>query len=1646
MAFVLDVNLRIQQILGLAKIKAQLAGTTGAGKGINIPVSVKDKDVQNVKNLGRAAVVTGASLTTASVGATKFGQQMFLAGKRYLAFITATAVPLAIFAAFAKSTQAVIEFDKEMIGLSQVLNTTVDQLGELRALILDLAAATGTGRKEIASLAKTLSQAGLRGQELTDSLTTLSKVPLVATFEDSASATQTFLAAINQFNKEGLTAEILFDKLTAVSKEFAVSAEDLGEAFKKAGGAFSAIGGNSDELIAAFTAIRAVTRETSSTVATSLKTLTARLRDLKRIEFIEEKLGINIRDANGALLPFLDTIKRIKPAFEAASTETKALIATSLGGFRQISRVFALLSDQGIKTFTESLEFSKNAAGAFSRDAVKGLETISAKFGQLKGELEKIIQSLSGPVFAPLIEGAINVAKAFASIGESLGPILPFMLQFVAFTGGIKILAGALKLLPGLLKTIAGINIAGALGGLKGIGAGAGAVAGAGFAGQIIPVAETRRAKAAMLGVANAGKRLIASSTGQIIALGAATIALNALQNSAEKSGNTTLAMAASVLKVIAGLTLLTTVLTGKTIQELTKSLGGLKNALGGLAAAFVIGFAIQGTIRAAAIQTELENKVKEAISKIDVNFSKTTTLEKASGELFASIVKTIQEAGAAVDPTTFGGLFTALGNRANDLLTGIVEGDLGTFSEAFGRATIGTREIEGFVNAALSSEANRAKFREILGEGINKFGSDFEQGLIASSADLLEKLTGVKVGEDAAKPIVEAFLRAASSLDFASAQEIAIRVKVQKQEQVFLDNLKIVAEDLGGIKIPETIGSDLNALDEGIKKVVEGLATAVSNFDKFTGIIGGIAGPSLDLTVTPEAARNIAIESGLDALIDIIGSDDVSKAARTFGSTVELLNDFIDQLENTNIPNRLQELGAGSAEAGVIIRKALGEFLSGIEDVSPEIASALQGSAIAIIREAQEAFEQGDFSGVRVALNALVSEDLVQAAEAAFGESGPALSEAFQTLVNTLLEGFQVKAGAVDLDLSVLVAELEIVTAKAIASGRQVALFSESMGKVGRALNVFNGPASKTEEEIRKIAPAMQFFGETIRDTEGQAISVATSFGALQSVMDRLREESVKEAEAFNAVQESARGTGENLGELIEAHKQQQIATIEARNAIVLYDAVVASAGTGTLKLTKIQELAQEGVEKLRVKEEELIQVRIAGQQARFEPENVFKDAVADFRESVNTLIRNVSPTATASAGGSEGITGQEPSTIIVNAQGTVSIQGQQISKELSNIVEKAGFGASLEEVDTILRKAITDQINASELLTIAFKNIGTDIDPLAFTEFLSAEDLQTVAQQAFDALKAKFGTDLAGGFTLGQEQINNLFTNLEDRIQSLLAAEGLTLEIKLSDAARSTLEKGIKTEGGDTTGAAEGQLFIDVLTPAAEKLQQGAQQFQESNQTFQQASEALGLGAENMGTSAAALNISAAESLSAATELRGAIAMLNEGVGGEQQTQKFDEFKQVQEEAKQAIETGNQLLEDLTKSVNNQTEVIEKQQDEPIEVEIEGLDANTDATVDSNETVSTNTNAVENLDDRLQKTNDNLSEGIDLKVDAVQELNVNIRGLEGAIETLKPQFAEVATLAAERVVAAALAQLAAAAGDHESRTNFQNTADGLA
>jgi uncharacterized protein YoxC len=177
----------------------------------------------------------------------------------------------------------------------------------------------------------------------------------------------------------------------------------------------------------------------------------------------------------------------------------------------------------------------------------------------------------------------------------------------------------------------------------------------------------------------------------------------------------------------------------------------------------------------------------------------------------------------------------------------------------------------------------------------------------------------------------------------------------------------------------------------------------------------------------------------------------------------------------------------------------------------------------------------------------------------------------------------------------------------------------------------------------------------------------------------------------------------------------------------------------------------------------------------------------------------------------------------------------------------------------------------------------------------------------------------------------------------------------------------------------------------------------------------------------------------LAAAGEQRAVAENLRQ-ISAEAQSAALEQFATAQESLNQTLEGQRTQLEGIRSALDTQTEAINKANEEPVPVEVEGLEELESSVAGSSVETNANTGVVKGLSEKLTTTNANLAEGIDLKVDAVQELNVNVQGLQGAVEKLKPQFEAVATKAARAVVSEALRQLAAAAGDAESAKTFSN------
>ena len=264
MAFVLDAKVRITQV-DLGALEARLAKLT---QNINIGTNVKgtkalEKNTTALKKNAQEAAKTrkaqkeltdqlargqktvaktSKSLDAGTKSSKTFADSVFLAGKRYTAFVAATAVPLAAIAALSAATKAVVEFDSALVKLDQILSPTQARLAEFGDVILKLSAETGTAASEIAKAATILAQA-----------------PLLATIDNIETATEGVLAITNQFKAFGLTiadTSIVLSKINEVSKNFAIEANDIVEAARRGGAAFAQFGGNLDEFIGLITAVR----------------------------------------------------------------------------------------------------------------------------------------------------------------------------------------------------------------------------------------------------------------------------------------------------------------------------------------------------------------------------------------------------------------------------------------------------------------------------------------------------------------------------------------------------------------------------------------------------------------------------------------------------------------------------------------------------------------------------------------------------------------------------------------------------------------------------------------------------------------------------------------------------------------------------------------------------------------------------------------------------------------------------------------------------------------------------------------------------------------------------------------------------------------------------------------------------------------------------------------------------------------------------------------------------------------------------------------------------------------------------------------------------------------------------------------------
>ena len=442
--FVLTAQMQLQAPTNLTQVRRQIQQQLG---NVTINPVINTQSLANanaqIANVGKAANNASKSLGNASRSAQSLGSALGAAARRFASITLATGFFLGLVRGISDAVGRAVEFEREMLKISQVTGKTAGELRGLTKEVTRLATGLGVNSAELLNTARTLNQAGFSAQKTKAALEILARTDLAATFENLQATTEGAIALLRQFRTEAKAAggdikflEQSLDAINAVSKNFAVEAGDLIAVIRRTGGVFEAAGGKLNELIALFTSVRGTTRETAETIATGFRTIFTRIQRTETVDQLRE-LGIELRNAKGEFVGPLEAIRRLQIGLAGLSATDFRFqeIIEQLGGFRQVGKVIPLLKQY--ETTAEALAIANNAMGSTAADAATAQQGLGNAFQKLKEKFDATVRNIAdSDTFQTLARGAMKLAESILSVVEALEPLLPLLTSLAAFKLG----------------------------------------------------------------------------------------------------------------------------------------------------------------------------------------------------------------------------------------------------------------------------------------------------------------------------------------------------------------------------------------------------------------------------------------------------------------------------------------------------------------------------------------------------------------------------------------------------------------------------------------------------------------------------------------------------------------------------------------------------------------------------------------------------------------------------------------------------------------------------------------------------------------------------------------------------------------------------------------------------------------------------------------------------------------------------------------------------------------------------------------------------------------------------------------------------------------------------------------------------------
>ena len=324
--------------------------------------------------------------------------------------------------------------DSSLNDIRIVTGKSSDEMTNFAIQANKAAKSLGAATKDYTNASLIYYQQGLNEQDVQARAQTTLKAANV-TGQSGQEVSEQLTAVWNGYKVSAQEAELYIDKLAAVAADTAADLEELSTGMSKVASAANLMGVDIDELNAQLATIVSVTRQAPESVGTALKTIYARMGDIKaglddevtldEYTYQMGLMGVNVLNANGKLRDMGDVIQEVGSKWKNMSREQQLSLSQTMAGTRQYNNLLSLFDNWDM--YTEALNTSKNAAGTLQEQQDTYMESTTAHLQQLSTEAEKTYDILFNQDtvngFTDALTKMLSVFNSFVSVSGSISPL-----------------------------------------------------------------------------------------------------------------------------------------------------------------------------------------------------------------------------------------------------------------------------------------------------------------------------------------------------------------------------------------------------------------------------------------------------------------------------------------------------------------------------------------------------------------------------------------------------------------------------------------------------------------------------------------------------------------------------------------------------------------------------------------------------------------------------------------------------------------------------------------------------------------------------------------------------------------------------------------------------------------------------------------------------------------------------------------------------------------------------------------------------------------------------------------------------------------------------------------------------------------------